>query len=62
VPGQRDKPYILITMAAALPDPDPLPAGQRGHNPAIKGTKPPKVEVGEAIFKQVIQSIRIRPQ
>lgn len=62
VPGQRDKPYIRITMAAALPDPSPLPAGQTGERPALKGTKPPKVEVGEAIFKQVIQSIRIRPQ
>lgn len=62
VPGQRDKPYIRITMAAALPDPEPLPKGQNGYNPALKGTKPPKVEVGEAIFKQVIQSIRIRPQ
>lgn len=62
VPGQRDKPYIKITMAAALPDPEPLPAGQQSYNPALKGTKPPKVEVGEAIFRQVIQSLRIRPQ
>ena len=61
VPGQIDKPAMRITMAAALPDPDPLPAGEVARRPALKGTKPPPFKEGLDYFRKVLLSMRPRP-
>lgn len=71
VQGRRDMPAITIKMAAALPDPDPLPPPTQGSfgevhhykpkRPALKGVKTPPFEEGMAYFKQVLASVRPLP-
>lgn len=71
VQGRPDMPAITIKMAAALPDPDPVPPptlgsfGQIHHyevkRPALKGVKTPPFDEGMAYFKQVLASVRPLP-
>lgn len=72
VAGDPGQPVINIRMAAALPDPDPLPPPTRYESfgkeivqeykprrPALKGVKTPPFDEAMAYFKQVIASVRL---
>lgn len=71
VAGDPGRPVVNIRMAAALPDPDPLPPPTRHMSfgkeivqeyqpkrPALKGVKTPPFDEAMVYFKQVIASVR----
>lgn len=50
VPGQRDKPYIKLTMAGVLPG---------KYRTAIGNKQPPKFKEAEEVFRKMVGSMRL---
>ncbi len=50
VPGQRDKPYIKLTMAGVLPG---------KYRTAIGNKQPPKFKEAEEVFRKMVSSMRL---